>query len=94
MSSSNGEPIIGKGHAKAMFRQGLDELRAAMYTESNVAQPTEYGMYGTPLPSEIAAEHRGESHDLSNHKPATLDERLNDVGREPPEPESRDLERE
>ena len=92
MTSGNEQPIIGAGHAKAMLRQGLDELRAAMYTESNVAQPTEYGMYGTPLPSEIAAEHRGESRDL-DHAPSTLDERLNDVGREPPEPQSREIER-
>ncbi|NUQ50119.1 MAG: hypothetical protein HUU27_09415 [Phycisphaerae bacterium] len=28
---------IGAGHASAMFRQGLAELRGALYPESNVA---------------------------------------------------------
>lgn len=52
-------PKIGDGHAGAMFRQGFSELRGALYTDSNVAQPTEYGMYATKLPSEIAEERRG-----------------------------------
>lgn len=46
---------IGDGHLEAWMRQGLDELRRAMYADSNVAQPTpEYGIYGTRTPGEIA----------------------------------------
>lgn len=49
------QPKIGAGHASAMFRQGLRELRNALYPESNVASPvTEYGVYGTKTPGEIA----------------------------------------
>ncbi|MCC7010917.1 MAG: hypothetical protein IT454_00025 [Planctomycetes bacterium] len=48
---------IGTGHMAAMGRQGLAELRAALYPESNVAQPPGYGIVGSPLPSEIAQEH-------------------------------------
>lgn len=48
-------PKIGAGHASAMFRQGLRELRNALYADSNVAAPmTEYGIYGTRTPGEIA----------------------------------------
>lgn len=48
-----GEPKIGAGHASAMFRQGLKEIRGALYAHSNVAQPTEYGMFGTATPGEV-----------------------------------------
>ncbi len=41
---------IGSEHAGAMWRQGLRELRGAMYPESNVAQQAEYGIYGTSTP--------------------------------------------
>jgi len=47
-------PKIGAGHAAAMFRQGLSELRASLYTGSNIAQPAEYGLYGHQTPGEIA----------------------------------------
>jgi hypothetical protein len=50
------EPKIGTGHASAMFRQGLRELRAALYPESNVAQPPEVGLYGTRTQAEITNE--------------------------------------
>ncbi len=55
---------IGAGHASAMFRQGLRELRAALYPESNVAQPPEYGLYGTKTPGEVAEARRGEERTL------------------------------
>lgn len=51
---SDSEPKIGAGHASAFFRQGLRELRGAIYPESNVAQQPEYGLYGTLTPGEIA----------------------------------------
>jgi hypothetical protein len=50
MSNDNSEPKICTGHASAMLRQGLSELRAALYTDSNVAQPVQYGLYGTRTP--------------------------------------------
>ena len=51
-------PKIGEGHASAWLRQGLREVRAAIYPESNVAQPPEYGLYGTMTPGEIAESRR------------------------------------
>ncbi|HEY4310169.1 MAG TPA: hypothetical protein VGN12_12020 [Pirellulales bacterium] len=51
---SDGSEKFGEGHLKAMGRQGLNELRAAVYTGSNIAQQPEYGLYGTPTPGEIA----------------------------------------
>lgn len=46
---------IGAGHASAWFRQGLRELRAIFFPESNVAQQTEYGIFGTKTPGEVAS---------------------------------------
>ncbi len=61
MSSDSGEKgKIGSGHVSAMGRQGLNELRAALYAESNVAQPTEMGAYGTATPVEVTKERQGE----------------------------------
>ena len=48
------KPKIGAGALAAMGRQGLNELRAAIMPDSNIAQPTETGMYGTATPGEIA----------------------------------------
>ncbi len=50
----NQDPKIGSGHANAMLRQGLSELRASLYTGSNIAQQPEYGLYGHQTPGEIA----------------------------------------
>lgn len=49
---------IGAGHAAAMFRLGLRELRAVFYPESDIAQPSEYGVFGTRTPGEVAADRR------------------------------------
>jgi len=48
----------GTGHFGAMGRLGLAELRASMYTGSNVAQPSIYGLYGTKTPGEVADDRR------------------------------------
>ena len=74
-----------------MFRQGLAELRAALYPESNVAQPTVYGMAGTKTPGEVMQDKQGDVRD-PDEKPSILDERLAQVekdhgGREPEPPE-------
>jgi hypothetical protein len=55
---------IGAGHASAMGRQGLAELRGAMYPDSNVAQPSQYGLYGTRTPGEVAEARRPDERDM------------------------------
>ncbi|MFI4855555.1 MAG: hypothetical protein ACIAQF_11330 [Phycisphaerales bacterium JB065] len=94
MTRDHDTPKIGAGHASAMFRQGLSELRGALYPESNVAQPTVYGIYGTKTPGEVMQEKQGEQRD-PDESPSILDERLkqaeqqrdNDKGREPESPQ-------
>lgn len=73
---SDKEPMkIGAGHASAMFRQGLSELRAAMYPDSNVAQPPQYGLYGTKTPGEVMEEKQSESRD-PDERPSVLAQRM------------------
>ena len=43
---------IGEGHAAAMGRVGLNELRAAVYPGSNIAQ-TDLGVFGNATQGEI-----------------------------------------
>jgi hypothetical protein len=82
---------IGDGHAAAMMRLGLKEIRGAFYPQSNVAQPSEYGLYGTRTPGEIAEDRRLDG----DQEKSVLAERLEradaqpDTGRD-----SRDKERE
>lgn len=59
MSKSRGTPKIGAGHGWAFLRQGAEELRNGLYTGSNIAVPTPYGIWGTKLPSEVAQERAG-----------------------------------
>lgn len=95
MADKQPQPKIGAGHAQAMFRQGLTELRAALYPESNVAQPSVYGIAGTRTPGEVMQEKQGELRD-PDEKPSILDERLKQAEREAAvhEPEPREPERE
>lgn len=95
MAKNESSPKLGAGHAQAMFRQGLAELRAAIYPESNVAQPTVYGIAGTKTPGEVMQDKQGEMRD-PDEKPSILDAYLkqdergrDDLGREqePREPE-------
>lgn len=90
MADKQPQPKIGAGHAQAMFRQGLTELRAALYPESNVAQPSVYGIAGTRTPGEVMQEKQGELRD-PDEKPSILGERLKQAEREAavrePEPE-------
>ena len=90
MARDDAKPKLGAGHAEAMARQGLAELRAAFYAGSNIAQPTEYGIWGRPTPQEVV---ESKEEDLSGgvvssrvEEPARSDA---DDGRshEPPEPE-------
>jgi hypothetical protein len=64
---------LGSEHASGMFRQGLRELRSAMYTESNVAQQSEYGVFGTKTPGEVAADRSGDGRDLEDETPQGSD---------------------
>jgi len=66
MGSEEEKPKYGAGHASAMGRLGLQELRGAVYPGSNVAQPSEYGLYGTMTPGEVAADRRDTVQDLDN----------------------------
>lgn len=63
-NDKDSQPKIGSGHAGAMFRKGVRELRATWYPESNVAQPDEYGLFGTKTPGEVAADRQGQERDL------------------------------
>lgn len=75
------KPKIGEGHAKAAFRQGLDELRNALYTESNVVQKSvEPGLYGSPTMGEIADDRRGET--IGTQRSSVLGERIAQALRE------------
>lgn len=93
-----GKEKFGAGHASAMWRQGLGELRAAFYPESNVAQPTEYGIYGTKTPQEIVEDKRpGEGEPNDDARPSLADRlKQMDAGRdekESPERAEREIER-
>lgn len=70
---------IGAGHASAMLRLGLAELRASMYPGSNIAQPNAiYGIWGTKTPGEVMQDKEGESRD-PDERPSILNERLQQV---------------
>lgn len=70
-------PKIGAGHASAMYRLGLAELRAAVVpSDSNIVQPAQYGLYGTKTPGEIMQEKRLDVRDL-DEQPSILDDKLN-----------------
>jgi hypothetical protein len=43
-----------------MLKLGLSELRAAFYPGSNIAQPTEYGVFGKETPGEVADMREGD----------------------------------
>jgi hypothetical protein len=61
MARDSPTPKIGAGHASGMFRQGLRELRGAFYPESNVAQQTDYGIWGVATPGEVAESRRDDA---------------------------------
>lgn len=90
-------PKIGAGHASAMLRQGLRELRSAVYPESNVAQTVpEYGLYGTKTPGEVAEARRSETPEQEEERGSILADRMKQVeasrdGRDPP---AKEMERE
>lgn len=78
------ETKIGEGHAAAMGRQGLRELRGALYTDSNVAQQPEYGLYGTRTPGEVAEARRGDEREMDEEisSGSRVQDRLNQMEKE------------
>jgi hypothetical protein len=78
-----------------MFRQGLAELRAAMYPDGNVAQPAQYGLYGTRTPGEVMQERKAEGRDV-DEQPSVVDERVRqtETGGDGREPDSKEPEKE
>jgi hypothetical protein len=95
MSEDQAAPKIGAGHASAMFRQGLSELRAALYPESNVAQPAQYGLYGTRTPGEVMQERGSDARDVDEQPRSALAEAVERAEKEPtrePEPPGMDRE--
>src|SRR5260370_37672236 len=53
------ERKIGEGHASAMFRLGLKELRNALNPSRESVADNEIGLYGTETQGEIAKARRG-----------------------------------
>ena len=47
-------PKIGAGHASAMLRLGLREIRNAVNPSRDSIADTEMGLYGTRTPGEVA----------------------------------------
>ncbi len=90
------ETKIGAGHASAMFRQGLRELRASLYPESNIAQNAEYGIAGTLTPGEVAESRRCNDLNLEQEGPkseSVLATRMGQAeSRNAPEKEAREPE--
>ena len=86
--SSADEPKgkIGDGHAAAMGRQGLNEMRAALYPGSNVAQQPEYGLYGTRTQGEIAKDRKPKAQEHNDEQslygPEMSDQQEMEVDRE------------
>jgi hypothetical protein len=76
MPDEKQEPKIGAGHASAMARLGLAELRAAfVVSDSNIVQPSPYGIYGTKTPGEVQEERRSSSRDAGDDPPSMPDGR-------------------
>lgn len=96
MADKSKQPKIGAGHASAMYRQGLAELRGAVYPSSNIAQPPQYGLYGTRTPGEVMEDKELTVKDPDEVRRSVLDEKLRDAEarQKPREDRSRDISRE
>ena len=67
---------IGAGHLGGMARQGLRELRAIAYQESNIAQQPDLGLVGNATPGEIAESRQAETPTLEEERGSSLNDRL------------------
>lgn len=81
----------GSENLSAMGRQGLSELRGAMYADSNVAQPPQPGIYGTKSQGEVADSRRADGAERDHEPASQLESKLQELDaqqeREAPEPE-------
>lgn len=68
---------IGEGHAAAMFRLGLKELRNAINPSRESIADQELGLFGTETQGEIAKARRGPGLGPEQESPATVS--LDDV---------------
>ncbi len=57
----NDRKKVGGLMLPTMGRLGVEEVRRALYPDSNVVAPTMYGMPGTLTPGEVAADRREEA---------------------------------
>src|SRR5580704_17973274 len=74
---SQGQRKIGEGHASAMFRLGLRELRNAAYPSRESVADTEVGLYGSLTQGEIAQARGGAGQGTdqeTSHLKMTLEE--------------------
>jgi hypothetical protein len=65
---------IGEGHAAAMGRLGLAELRNAMNPSRESVADKEVGLYGTATQGEIAEARGGPGQGLEQEGKSTLDD--------------------
>lgn len=86
-------PKWGAGSLQASFRQGLSEIRGALYPDSTVAQPIENGMYGTTLPSEVQRQREADP-DVSADRVSSIIDRVQKMANKEPQREDREPERE
>jgi hypothetical protein len=95
MSTEKPEPKFGAGHFSAMARLGLAELRAAaVFSESNIVQPSPYGIVGTKTPGEVQDDRKASARDASEPSESVFDGRMGEPDpsrdqeeREPSQPE-------
>ncbi|MEM7205320.1 MAG: hypothetical protein AAF628_34005 [Planctomycetota bacterium] len=88
---------FGAGHAAAMGRLGLSELRNIfVMSDSNVAQQhAEYGLYGTATPGEISEARRPDDYDHGEERGSVLEQQLEQaMSRDDMEPADKSMERE
>jgi hypothetical protein len=85
MARDYSKPKWFSGALGGAARQGLAELRNAMYPESNVARQVEYGVWGTKTPGEVAEDRRLDAMDMThnldlNEEPrSTLADRMKEI---------------
>jgi hypothetical protein len=63
---------IGEGHASAMARLGIKELRNAVSPSRESAADTEMGLYGTATQGEIAQDRGSYGLDAEQEKPLEI----------------------
>lgn len=79
----------GSGHANAMFRLGLKELREAFNPSKESVAREELGLYGTLTPGEIAAQKENQETSILNE----IHDLMSNAPRQQKEPPSNELTR-